>query len=225
MPNAPTICAASLSRVGEVSGRTGARLTECDLFGHHPAEGDPDEREQLAAGPGETLVVVGVPEHTERVAALDDREHLELANGLEIAVLPSAQVGDRRVTGLVRRDPKSFLGRCRSSDDGDRALRSSSPAADRARRARRRPAQRPHERLVEEMLDHHGRVTGCHGRRGRHGPGPCRGSERVPCGRGSSRRARAVRCAREDRSGSCDRTVPDAGGRDRDPQRGWWRRR
>ena len=141
----------------EVARRTGARLAEEQLLGDHAAERDLDRADDLGAGLREALLVVGVGEQAERVAALDDRQHLELA-------VVTDEVRDDRVAGLVGRDRAllvlGVLDRLLEPDLlGQLRLLDVVPVHGVAA-----VAQRPHQRLVEEVLDHHRRVAERHGR-------------------------------------------------------------
>ena len=84
-------------RVREVGRRPGPGLAEAELLGHQAAEGDRDPGLDLGAGPREALLLVAVGEQPERVATLDDRQHLQ-------SPALAQEVGDGRVAGLVRRD-------------------------------------------------------------------------------------------------------------------------
>ena len=156
MPSEPTICAATRVACGEVAGRAGAGLAEEQLLGGHAAERDLDRADELGARLREALLEVGVGEQAERVAALDDRQHLELA-------VVADEVRDDRVAGLVGRDraasPRSVYstGCLRPISSVIFACWTSCQSI-----ASRAVAQRPHQRLVEEVLDHHRRVAERH---------------------------------------------------------------
>ena len=88
-------------------------------------------------------------QQTQRVSSLDDREHLELA------VLPD-QVGDGGMAGLVGGDPPALvlrvLDRLLEADLlGELGLLHVGPVE-----GGRSAPKRPHEGLVEQVLDHHG---------------------------------------------------------------------
>ena len=104
--------------------------------------------EHLRAGPGEHLVAVAVGEQAQRVAALDDREHLEPA-------LRRDQPGDGGVAGLVRRDQALlFVGVLDRLAEAD--LLGEPGPLDVAHAHRAAAAtQRVDQRLVEQVLDHH----------------------------------------------------------------------
>ncbi len=70
MPKDPTMLAASVGRVSEITGRSGSRVADAELFGNQTAERDRDARLDLAAGPGEPLLRVAVGEQAERCARL-----------------------------------------------------------------------------------------------------------------------------------------------------------
>ena len=90
-------------RGGEVAGGAGARLAEEQLLGDPAAHRDLHERAQVVVRVRPDLVAVAVREQAERVAAPDDRQHLERA-------VRGDEPGGDGVPGLVRRDER-LLGR------------------------------------------------------------------------------------------------------------------
>ena len=167
-------------RVREVAARPGARLAEEQLLGRHAAERDLHRAHELRTGARVALLVVGVREQTERVPALDDRQHFELA-------VLTDEVRDDRVPGFVRRDrallfvgvldrllQTDLLGHLRLLDvapvHGVAARRAAPTRAPRRRGARSSPA-----------------CTRRSSPRARRGALPCRARERAPSCRGSSR--------------------------------------
>ena len=218
MPNEPTICAAIC--VACLRGRPTGRCPTRRRTAPRP----PCRRTRSASAPTssdcglrEALLVVGVREQTERVAALDDRQHLELA-------VLADEVRDGRVARPRGSRSCASRPRCTRPAASDRSPRSSSPAGRRASPSRRAVAQRPHERLVEEVLDHHRRVAERH-RRERVAPlvlvelGDVRLLVEVVVDDLAPARA-----ARAGRSGSSGRTGPGAAARGRGRRRGWSRR-
>ena len=138
--------------VRQVGGGTGARVADAHLLGHQTAEGDRDARLDLGARAREALLGVAVGEQPQRRPALDDREHLEPA------VLPD-EVGDRRVTRLVGGDGLAIL-----LGVDDRLLQADLLGELRLEHVVEihvAPAfaQRDQQPLIEEVLDHHGRVA------------------------------------------------------------------
>jgi hypothetical protein len=129
IPNDPTICAAS-----------------------EAAERDRDAGLDLGARAREALLRVAVREQTQRAAALDDRQHLE-------AAALAHEVGDGGVSGLVDRDGGAIALRV---DDGllDPDLIGELCLVD-VVEVHLAPAvaKRDEDRLVEEVLDHHRRVS------------------------------------------------------------------
>ena len=160
MPNEPTICAAmrvacARSPPGPVpdspKNSSSAVMPPNAIF---------IEPSELGTGARVALLVVGVREQTERVAALDDRQHLELAvlarRGRRPTACPASCVAIVRFsssvysTGCFRPISSVIFACCTSRQSiGVAAV-----------------AQRPHERFVEEVLDHHRRVP--EGHRGEH---------------------------------------------------------
>ena len=143
----------------QVAGRTRPGFAEEQLLRAHAAECDLHHPEQLRTGTSEPLLAVAVRQQPERVTTLDDREHLELA------ILPD-EVRDRRVTSLVgcNRAPLfvGVLDRLLQTDLlGHLRLLNVGPVHGHAS-----VAQRPHEALVEDVLDHHRRVSERHCREG-----------------------------------------------------------
>ncbi len=167
-------------RVHEVARRAGARLAEEQLLRAHPAERDLHHAEQLGTRAREPLFAVAVREQAERVAALDDRQHFELA------VLPD-EVRHRCVTGLVRRDRAPLVvgvldGLLQTDLLGHLRLLHVRPVhRDLGRRAA--PTRDPRRRGARSSPACSRRSS----RRARRDAPPCRARGRAPCDRGSSR--------------------------------------
>ena len=109
-------------------------------------------RQQLGPRAQEALLGVGVREQAERAAPTDDRQHFELA-------ADTHEVRHGRVPGLVGRDDAllvlGVLDRVREADLLGELGRLDVGPIHRVATV----AQRPHQRLVEEVLDHDRRVA------------------------------------------------------------------
>ena len=102
MPNEPTICAASVVACARSPPGPVPDSPKNSSSAVMPPNAILIDADELGAGARVALLVVGVREQAERVAALDDRQHLELA-------VLADEVRDDRVTGLVRRDRALLL--------------------------------------------------------------------------------------------------------------------
>ena len=201
----------------EVPGRSGAGLPEEQLLGHPAAHRDLHEGAQVVVRVGPDLLAVAVREQPERVAAADDREHLE-------GPVRCREPRGDGVAGLVGGDePLLAVGVADGVADADH-LGDPGVLDVRVRHGHRAAAQGVDQRLVQQVLDHHRRPPV--GRRGQAvaqgrvvelGVGGAPGQEVVD-ERASAHRVRASRTSAAGRSGRAA-AAPGRGSR-----RGWWRR-